>query len=46
MKRWRKYALCLACVCCMALLAGCGNDKNDTVDENATMTINQKQPKP
>ena len=29
MKRWRKYALCLACVCCMALLTGCGNDDNN-----------------
>lgn len=42
MKRWRKYALCLFCALCMAVLAGCGNNndggstgkKEDTAQEN------------
>lgn len=26
MKRWRKYVVCLTCICCLGLLTGCGND--------------------
>ena len=25
MKCWRKYVLCLTCVCCLGMLTGCGN---------------------
>ncbi len=41
MKRWRKYALCIACVCCMAVLTGCGNDgkKNETEKEKETQAV-------
>lgn len=35
MKRWRKYVVCLTCICCLGLLTGCGND---TVTETEQMT--------
>lgn len=35
MKRWRKYVVCLTCICCLGLLTGCGND---TVTESEQMT--------
>ena len=44
MKHWKKYAVCIACVCCMAMLTGCGSDDNNKATEketNAAMTENQ-----
>lgn len=29
MKRWKKYVLCVMCVCCFGLLTGCGNQKKE-----------------
>ena len=46
MKHWKKYAVCIACVCCMAMLTGCGSDDNNKATEketNAAMTENQPQ---
>ncbi len=36
MKRWKKLALCAACVCCMGLLTGCGNDGNNAASKKET----------
>ena len=45
MKSWRKYALCFACVCSMALLAGCGNDDNKNANEKETQKITAEDQK-
>ncbi len=38
MKSWKLYVLCLACVCCMAFLTGCGNSNNAKETENNVTT--------
>lgn len=35
MKRWRKYVLCLTCICCLGLLTGCGNDAATETEQTA-----------
>lgn len=41
MKSWKLYVLCLACVCCMAFLTGCGNDNTANGTENNVTTTEQ-----
>lgn len=41
MKRWRKYVVCLTCICCLGLLTGCGNDM---VTETEQMTEKKDDP--
>lgn len=38
MKRWKVYALCAACVCCMGVLTACGNRDNGTATEKEAET--------
>lgn len=47
MKHWKKYVLCIACVCCVAMLTGCGNNNDSATEKetNASMTENRKDDK-
>ena len=38
MKSWKLYVLCLACICSMAFLTGCGNDNTANGTENNVTT--------
>lgn len=48
MKHWKRYALGVACACCMAMLTGCGsNDRNTATEKetNAAMTEQRQSDK-
>lgn len=43
MKHWKKYALCIACVCCVAMLTGCGNGKDSATEKETNAAMTEKK---
>ena len=50
MKRWKKYVLCVMCVCCFGLLTGCGNrndsgsnESNRGTERNGTTIVTEQE---